>query len=128
MIQLEFNKHYHISTSSMHRIYNCGINYCNLFAENDNYQHFLRLYEKYIEPITETYAWCLMKNRFHLLVKILDEKQIVNLPNLTGLVNLSGLKYGVIQDLSGFENLTGPNAAFVFISKLCYFCSNLTKS
>ncbi|MBU0765959.1 MAG: transposase [Bacteroidetes bacterium] len=83
--QFEYAKYYHI--------YNCGINRCNLFIEDDNYRHFLGLYEKYIEPITETYAWCLMKNHFHLLIKIFDEKEIIQFSNLTGLQNLSGLKY-----------------------------------
>jgi len=57
---IEHGKYYHI--------YNRGINGTKLFNENENYRYFLRLYEKYIEPITETYAWCLMGNHFHLLV------------------------------------------------------------
>ena len=60
MQKLEFGKYYHI--------YNRGINSCDLFVENENYEHFLRLYEKYINPIVDTYAWVLMKNHFHLLV------------------------------------------------------------
>jgi putative transposase len=65
MIQpLENGKHYHI--------YNRGINSDILFKENDNYEYFLRLYDKHIDPIAETYAWCLMKNHFHFLVRIKD--------------------------------------------------------
>jgi putative transposase len=51
-------------------LYNRGINGQSLFLESANYQHFLRLYEKYIDPIGETYAWCLMPNHFHFLIRI----------------------------------------------------------
>jgi len=54
-------------------IYNCGVNGCNLFTELTNYEYFLELYDKHISPVADTYAWVLMKNHFHLLVKIKEE-------------------------------------------------------
>jgi REP element-mobilizing transposase RayT len=45
--------------------------------ENENYYHFLRLYTKYIEPIADTYAWCLLKNHFHILVRIKEKSEII---------------------------------------------------
>ena len=65
---LENGKYYHI--------YNRGINSDILFKENDNYEYFLRLYDTHIDPIAETYAWCLMKNHFHFLVRIKDVDEI----------------------------------------------------
>lgn len=79
MQSLGFGRYYHI--------YNRGVNSCNLFKEISNYEHFLRLYEKYILPVADTYAYCLMPNHFHFLVKIKDEKEILNLKNLSGLKN-----------------------------------------
>ena len=67
-IPLENGKYYHI--------YNRGNNGIDLFFEIENYNHFLRLYAKYIDPIAETYAWCLMKNHFHLLVYIKEPNEI----------------------------------------------------
>ncbi|WP_255515580.1 hypothetical protein [Flavobacterium sp. ZT3R18] len=46
--------------------------------ENENYYHFLRLYAKYIEPVAETFAWCLLKNHFHILVRIKEKSEINN--------------------------------------------------
>lgn len=60
-----------------YHIYNRGNNGIDIFLENENYLHFLRLYAKYIEPIAETYAWCLLKNHFHILVRIKDKNEIV---------------------------------------------------
>lgn len=59
---LEYGQFYHI--------YNHGVGGRNLFLEPGNYEYFLGLYDKYISPIAETYAWCLMPNHFHLLVRI----------------------------------------------------------
>ncbi|MFH0807120.1 MAG: hypothetical protein V2A57_01735 [Elusimicrobiota bacterium] len=63
---LEKGKYYHI--------FNKGRQGENLFRENDNYAHFLSLYEKYIEPVAETYAWVLLGNHFHTLIKTTPEE------------------------------------------------------
>jgi len=63
-----------------YHIYNRGIDSCNLFNKPDNYEHFLGLYDKYITPVADTYAWVLMPNHFHLLVKVKDEEEIGFIP------------------------------------------------
>jgi putative transposase len=68
MEQLKHGKYYHI--------YNRGNNGENLFNSSENYLRFLNLYEKYIDTVAETYAWCLMKNHFHLLVRIKEVEEI----------------------------------------------------
>jgi len=60
-----------------YHIYHRGNNGIDVFLEPDNYYHFLRLYSKYIDPIADTYAWCLLKNHFHLLVRIKEKEEIV---------------------------------------------------
>jgi len=65
---LNYGKFYHI--------YNKGVNSCDLFFEPTNYEHFLKLYDTYISPVADTYAWVLMKNHFHLLVRIKEEVEI----------------------------------------------------
>jgi REP element-mobilizing transposase RayT len=61
---LQYGQYYHI--------YNRGNNRENLFIEERNYRYFLRLYLKYIEPIAWTFAYCLLRNHFHFLVRIKD--------------------------------------------------------
>jgi len=53
-----------------YHIYNRGNNGENLFIEERNYYYFFKLYTHYIYPIADTYAYCLMPNHFHLLVRI----------------------------------------------------------
>jgi REP element-mobilizing transposase RayT len=81
------NQHELLLRGHYYHIYNRGINSCNLFRKADNYKYFLELYDKHISPIADTYAWVLMPNHFHLLVRIKD-----------------AVAY---QDPQGFENLEG---------------------
>ena len=67
-----------LESESYYHIYNRGINRCDLFRETNDYRQFLRFYEKYIEPIADTYAWVLMPNHFHLLIRIKSEKKLVS--------------------------------------------------
>jgi len=92
-IPLENGKYYHI--------YNRGNNGIDLFYETENYNHFLRLYEKYIDPIAETFAWCLTKNHFHLLVYIKEANEI----NIAKLEYSSTAKPKTINASKQFSNL-----------------------
>jgi putative transposase len=65
---LEHDRYYHI--------YNRGINSGAIFRENANYEHFLRLYAQHITPVADTFAWALMKNHFHFLVRIFAQDEI----------------------------------------------------
>jgi REP element-mobilizing transposase RayT len=58
---LEYGTCYHI--------YNRGTNGENVFLEQRNYRFFLGRYAEYIEPVAFTYAYCLLRNHFHLLVR-----------------------------------------------------------
>jgi putative transposase len=69
-MEVEMQKIEKLYPGKYYHIYNCGINGEDLFRISDDYERFLRLYEKYIEPVAVTYAWVLMKNHFHLMVKI----------------------------------------------------------
>lgn len=74
--KLQYDKFYHI--------YSHGVGNRNVFKESENYEFFLDLYEKYIEPIADTYAWVLMPNHVHFVVKIkLEEEVAAYITNLT---------------------------------------------
>jgi putative transposase len=85
IIPLIYGRYYHI--------YNHGVGGRDLFKDKDNFSYFLNLFEKHVGPIVDTYAWVLMKNHFHFLVRIKDEEEVVNYLNQhpTGFQNLSGV-------------------------------------
>jgi REP element-mobilizing transposase RayT len=114
MEKLEHSKYYHI--------YNRGNNREKLFREPDNYMHFLRLYEKYINPIAETFAWVLMGNHFHLAVRIKDEKEILrykllNADRSVDAVRFKDEKWETASDLSACkapDSVKKPNPTLHF--------------
>jgi REP element-mobilizing transposase RayT len=97
-----------IEPGRYYHIYNRGINSCNLFEESTNYEHFLRLYEKYIHPIAYTYAWCLMKNHFHFLVRIKEETEVDlnDLPNPVRVQNPDRISKKIRQPHLYFSHLS----------------------
>jgi putative transposase len=113
---LETGKYYHI--------FNRGNNREDIFKEEKNYAYFLKLYEHHIEPVALTYAYCLMRNHFHLLVKIREQKHLPGYKHPPGLQDLEGVEQisydGPIREqehLPGFRNLEGvrttnPSRAF----------------
>ncbi|OWP84089.1 transposase [Flavobacterium davisii] len=64
----ELDQYYHI--------YNRGNNFEDIFIEERNYNYFLQLVAKYLLPITEIYAYCLLKNHFHLVLKIKSKEEV----------------------------------------------------
>lgn len=82
-----------------YHIYNRGTNRENIFVQEHNYEYFLKLYEKHISPIAETFAYCLLRNHFHISVKIKTEEEI--LPSVKKTLKVSSASQGQIkQDYS----------------------------
>ncbi len=64
-LPLEPEQYYHI--------YNHANGFEKFFLYKNDYCNFLDKYEKYIVPIAETFAYCLMPNHFHFFVQIKPE-------------------------------------------------------
>ncbi|MGC4128581.1 MAG: transposase [Bergeyella sp.] len=77
---IEFGNYYHI--------YNRGNNRNVVFFEDDNYSYFLKLFAKYISPVAELYAYCLLRNHFHFLVRIKESDEL----------NISDFEYSTIKE------------------------------
>lgn len=52
-----------------YHIYNRGNNRESIFRTEENYRYFLQQYRQYVHAHFETYAYCLMPNHFHFLVR-----------------------------------------------------------
>ncbi|HET9906382.1 MAG TPA: hypothetical protein VFQ23_07065 [Anaerolineales bacterium] len=84
-----------LAYGTFYHIYNRGNNHENIFVEVRNYAYFLELWWKHVSPIAETWAYCLLRNHFHIVVFIKNREDLIT--NLTGL-----------EDLSGFNNKIKP--------------------
>jgi putative transposase len=74
MHKLHFGLTYHI--------YNRGVNRCNLFHEKGNYLYFLKQFAQRIAPIADVYAYCLLPNHFHFLLRLKTADEILANPDL----------------------------------------------
>lgn len=59
-----------LKPDTTYHIFNHANGFENVFCEDENFRFFLEKYQLYITPIAETYAYCLMPNHFHLVVRI----------------------------------------------------------
>jgi hypothetical protein len=66
---LLYNTYYHI--------YNRGVNGEDIFVEERNYDLFLRLVERHLVPVVDLFAYCLLRNHFHLSVRTKSEEEIL---------------------------------------------------
>ena len=65
-----------LEKDKVYHIYNRGINSETIFNSVENKQYFLKLYSKYLEIKADTFAYCLMDNHFHFIIRIVNEKEI----------------------------------------------------
>ncbi|MFM2048344.1 MAG: hypothetical protein RI955_892 [Bacteroidota bacterium] len=77
-----------LEPSKFYHIYNRAVGDDLLFLNDENYRYFLKKYDEYLNEVIDTYAYCLMGNHFHLLIRVKDE---IDLKHLTGFENLSGV-------------------------------------
>jgi REP element-mobilizing transposase RayT len=53
-----------------YHIYNRGNNREKIFYSEEQYQFFLEKYSEMVHPFVNTYAYCLLPNHFHFLIKV----------------------------------------------------------
>ncbi|HHJ53694.1 MAG TPA: hypothetical protein ENJ89_10900 [Caldithrix abyssi] len=60
-------------SGNFYHIYNRGNNRENIFYQHRNYIYFLKKYDAYLNDYLDTYAFCLLPNHFHFLVRVKDK-------------------------------------------------------
>lgn len=53
-----------------YHVYNRTVDRQPMFKNADNYRFFLKQYDNYLSPVVDTYAFCLLGNHFHILIKV----------------------------------------------------------
>ena len=98
---LEPDKVYHIWTHANGKD--------NLFRNKENYRYFLYKYKENIHPIVETFAYCLMPNHLHLMVRINNEMEVFRFlqkkkSNLKDFDDLGGFATAISHQFSNLFN------------------------
>lgn len=82
---METNYYATFEASGFYHVVNRAIGNEQLFKSHDNFDFFLNKMEKYILPVADIYAYCLLPNHFHFLIKTHDEQTLQKLyTNTTG--------------------------------------------
>lgn len=92
-----------LEPGAVYHIYNRGINKQTIFFNTSDYNRFMSLWEKYTEPIAYSYAFCIMPNHFHFMIRI---KELTDLRQLPKVVELgeSDIKYYISRQFSNLFN------------------------
>jgi REP element-mobilizing transposase RayT len=78
--------HYYtkFNNEEFYHIYNRSVDGKAMFKSDDNCRFFLNRYDYYLSCVLDTYAYCLLGNHFHLLVKIKDFEALAAFMELSG--------------------------------------------
>ena len=72
-----------IIADETYHIYNQGNNKETIFLKNEDYIQFLRLFRKFVLPVSKVLAYCLMPNHFHFLIHATkDSEKIRRIGNI----------------------------------------------
>ena len=94
-----------LRSGCFYHIYNRGVNGEDLFKEEKNYQYFLSQYAKYVYPIAETYAYCLLKNHFHFLIRTRSAQAIIQNVYRRKKLNVSDENVSEVPNLADVEKM-----------------------
>lgn len=70
-----------LKQDGFYHIYNRGNNGEDIFRNDENYRYFLQLLEKYLSPKISIFAYCLLKNHYHLLIRVEEENITQSISN-----------------------------------------------
>lgn len=102
-----------IEADRFYHIYNRGINGENIFKSDRNYLFILNKMFEFLIPVCDIYAYCLMPNHFHFLVKI---KSDFELDHLIKALNLDKVIYPTSTGLHSPQNIFSKQFARIFNS------------
>ena len=99
-----------LQPDTSYHIFNHANGFENIFRHEANYFFFLEKYWKYISPIAETYAYCLMPNHFHLVVRIRKREVLIdnNFSN-NNFSKISSFKTGEVDIRTNYDKNRANN-------------------
>ncbi|MFD2517441.1 transposase [Salinimicrobium flavum] len=83
-----------------YHIYNRGINRSNIFSNAQNREYFLKQYRKYLSGKVSTFAYCLLQNHFHFVVRVEGESKEVT-QSFSNFFNSYAKAFNKAEDRSG---------------------------
>jgi putative transposase len=72
-------EHYYtkFEEGKFYHIYNRSIDRQLLFKSDANYKFFLEKFDQYLSKVLDVYAFCLLGNHFHLLIRVKESLRVI---------------------------------------------------
>lgn len=120
-MKLQESKYYHI----FHR----GVKGDKIFYHDSDYQRFLEKYFYYLNIAADTYAYCLIPNHFHLLIRVRPEKEQIKLftkcrIGMIGSQDLTPVHHNV--DYPDFKKYSASNQFGHFLNSYTRYLNTVT--
>ncbi len=113
-----------LQPNATYHIFNHANGFENVFRQEENYRFSLEKYRLYITPVAETFAYCLMPNHFHLVVRIRKREVIEAL-----IRNKSNFSFSKVSNFGKAEEKIDDVDIEKFLSKqFANFFSSYTQS
>ena len=78
-------EHYYtkFEEENFYHVYNRTVDRKPMFKSENNYEYFLKQYDKYLSPVVDTYSYCLLGNHFHLMIRINNMADLIAFEKLS---------------------------------------------
>ena len=100
------NKALLVSDGYFH-IFNRAVGNEKIFTTPDNYRYFLKLFHKYIAPISDVFSYSLLPNHFHFFLRVKDEQSLYDYKKILGSkqhLDCATLPKFLLQQFSNYFN------------------------
>lgn len=86
-------EHYYtrFESNGVYHIYNRTVDRKPMFTSDRNYHFFIRQFDKYLSGYIKIYAYCLLGNHFHFMIKVNDLTDLTTFEKLSNLDNENNL-------------------------------------
>lgn len=80
-------EHYYtrFESNGIYHVYNRSVDRKPMFTSDRNYHFFIRQFDKYLSSYIKIYAYCLLGNHFHFMIKVNDLTDLTTLEKLSNL-------------------------------------------
>lgn len=116
-----------LEPEGIYHLFNHAVGRENLFRNAENYRYFLDRYLIHLEPVVQTYAYCLLPNHFHLLVRVRSRQELIKNLNLQGFQNLEGLESKIYRRFSNLFNAYAKAYNKSYGRRGALFCHNFQR-
>jgi len=83
MVRKAINRTETLVCGEVYHVYNKAVGSELLFKTDEDYEHFLKKIERFILPVANIYAYCLIPNHFHLMLRIKEPNDIPRLQRIS---------------------------------------------